>query len=136
MQMSRPEMDAFLEQRHTAVVATRRRDESAQLTTVWYRWDGDAIWISTNRNRAKYLNMRRDPRVTVLIDDPPRETSVAMYGRAEFEAIDDAAYDGALAIVRRYVDDPEAYLAAREGEPRVLIRIVPHEIVTWQLGPG
>jgi PPOX class probable F420-dependent enzyme len=136
MQMSRPEMDAFLDQSHTMVVATLRRDGTPQMTTVWYRWDGEAIWMSTNRDRAKYYNMRRDARVTVLIDDPPRETSVAMYGRAEFAARDEAARDGAIAIVRRYVDDAEAYLDARAGEPRVLIRIVPHEIVTWQLGPG
>jgi PPOX class probable F420-dependent enzyme len=135
MEMSRPEMDAFLDQPHTMVVATLRRDGTPQMTTVWYRWDGEAIWMSTNRDRAKYYNMRRDDRVTVLIDDAPRETSVAMYGRAEFAARDEAARDGALAIVRRYVDDADGYLDARSGEPRVLIRIVPHEIVTWQLGP-
>ena len=66
------------------------------------------------------------------MDDPPRETSVAAYGEAEFAAFDDAAYDGALAIVSRYVDDPEGYLAEREGEPRVLIRMRPDRLVTWK----
>ena len=42
------------------------------MTTVWYRWDGEAFWISTNRDRAKYHNIERDNRVTVLVDAPPR----------------------------------------------------------------
>jgi hypothetical protein len=69
--------------------------------------------------------------VTVLVDDPPAETSVVGYGRAEFAALDEAAYEGALAIVRRYVDDPEEYLGDRAGEPRVLIRIKPDRLVSW-----
>lgn len=114
------------------VVATIRRDGTAQLTTTWYRWDGEAFWISSNRDRAKYKNLRRDPRVALLVDDPPAEASVAAYGRAEFAAFDDAAHGGALAIVRRYVEDPERYLAEREGEPRVLIRVRPERLVSWK----
>jgi PPOX class probable F420-dependent enzyme len=130
--MTRDEIDAFLGERHTLVVGTIRRDGSVHLTTVWYRWDGAAFWISTNRDRTKYKNLRRDPRVSVLVDDPPRETSVSVTGRAEFVAMDDAAYDGALAIVGRYVDDPAAYLAERAGDPRVLIRIEPLRVVSWK----
>ncbi len=130
------EIDAFLDERHTLVLATLRHNGTPQMTTVWYRWDGEALWISTNRTRAKYRNIERDPRVTALIDAPPRETSVAAYGIAETIATDDAAYDGALAIVSRYVDDPRAYLDERRDEPRVLIRIKPHELVSWKLDGG
>jgi hypothetical protein len=65
------------------------------------------------------------------LDDLPAETAVAGYGRAEFAAFDEAAYEGVLAIVRRYVDDPERYLGDRHGESRVLIRIRPDRIVSW-----
>lgn len=129
--LTRVQIDDFLAAPHTIIVATLKRNGAPQLTTTWYRWDGEAFWISTNRDRAKYKNLRRDPRATVLVDDPPAETSVVGYGRAEFAAFDDAAYDGALAIVRRYVDDPERYLGDRQGEPRVLIRIRPDRLVSW-----
>ncbi|MGH7623050.1 MAG: PPOX class F420-dependent oxidoreductase [Gemmatimonadaceae bacterium] len=132
-QLSRAEIDAFLAERHTLVIATLRHDGWPQMTTVWYRWDGEAFWISTNRDRAKYRNMERDDRVTVLVDAPPRETSVAGYGRAEVRALDDEAYEGALAIVSRYVEDPRTYLGERQGDPRVLIRIKPHKLVSWKL---
>ena len=133
MKLTPAEIDAFLDERHTLVLATLRRDGTPQLTTVWYRWDGEAFWISTNRTRAKYRNIERDARVTVLIDAAPRETSVVAYGIAETMATDEAAYEGALAIVGRYVDDAAAYLDERRNEPRVLIRIKPHEIVSWKL---
>jgi PPOX class probable F420-dependent enzyme len=132
-ELTREEIDAFLAERHTLVIATLRRDGWPQMTTVWYRWDGEAFWISTNRDRAKYRNIERDPRVTVLVDAPPRETSVAAYGRAEIVAEGDDAYEGALAIVVRYVDDAPAYLDERKNDPRVLIRIRPDRIVSWKL---
>ena len=131
--LTRDEIDAFLDERHTLVIAALRRDGWPQMTTVWYRWDGEAFWISTNRDRAKYKNIERDPRVTVLVDAPPRETSVAAYGRAEPAAYDDDAYEGALAIISRYVDDARAYLDERKNDPRVLIRIRPDRIVSWKL---
>ncbi len=131
--LTRQEIDAFLEERHTLVIATLRHDGWPQMTTVWYRWDGDAFWISTNRDRAKYANIERDNRVTVLVDAPPRETSVAAYGRAEAVAFDDDAYDGALSIVGRYVEDAREYLGERSGEPRVLLRIRPERMVSWRL---
>jgi len=133
MDLTRAEIDAFLDERHTLVLATLRHDGWPQVTTVWYRWDGDAFWISTNRDRAKYRNIERDPRVSVLVDAPPREMSVAGYGVAEVVARDSAAYDGTLAIVSRYVEEPLAYIDERRDDPRVLIRIKPRKLVWWRL---
>jgi PPOX class probable F420-dependent enzyme len=131
MPLNRAEIDAFLDEPHTMVVATLRRDGRPHLTTVWYRWDGEAFWISTNRNRQKYRNIRRDPRVTVLVDAPARETSVTAYGRAAEAARDGAARGPALAIVGRYVDDAAGYLDERAGEPRVVLRILPEKMHSW-----
>ena len=134
MELSRAEIDAFLDGRHTLVLATLRRDGSVHLSTLWYRWDGEAFWMSTNRDRPKYRNIERDPRVSVLVDDPPRQTSVSVSGRIETVAMDDAAPDGALAIVSRYVDDPVAYLAKRASESRVLLRLTPERMTSWKPG--
>src|SRR5258706_15013306 len=100
-------------------------------------WMPAVCAIATRRARdlrttAKFRHMVRNARVTVPVDAPPRETSVAGYGRAEVVALESAAYEGAFAIVPRYVADPVAYLDARNYEPRVLIRITPHELVSWK----
>ena len=133
MQLSPAETDAFLAERRTLICATLLADGRPHLTTVWYRWDGASFWISTNADRAKYRNIARDPRVSVLVDAPERETAVSALGHAEVAARGDDAFEGALAIAGRYVDDPRAYLAERQGEPRVLIRIEPEKIVSWTL---
>jgi PPOX class probable F420-dependent enzyme len=134
VQLSESEIETHLAGRHTLVLATLRPDGSVHLSTVWYRWDGAAFWISTNRDRRKYKNLSRDPRVSVLVDDPPRETSVSASGQAETMATDTAAYEGALAIVSRYVDDPVTYLAERAGEPRALLRLRPERMTSWKPG--
>lgn len=128
--LTREQIDAFLGEAHTAVVATIYADGRPHLSTVWYRWDG-AFWIATNRTTVKYRNLRRDPRITLLVDAPGRETSVAGYGRVEEMARDAGAWDGALSIVRRYVADADAYLAERRDEPRVLLRVKPDTLVSW-----
>lgn len=131
--MTLAEISAFLDERHTLVLATLRRDGTPHLTTVWYRWDGESFWIATNRDRVKYRNIERNPRVGLLVDAPARETSVSAHGRAEAQAMDADAYDGALAIVSRYVADGPAYLAERAGERRVLLRIKPDTLMSWKL---
>lgn len=133
MELTKTQIDAFLDERHTLVLATLRHDGTAHLTTVWYRWDGAAFWITTNRDRAKYSHVARDPRVSVLVDAPAREAAVSASGEAEIVATNADAYDGALAIVGRYVDDAAAYLAERPGEPRVLLRIVPQRMTSWAI---
>jgi PPOX class probable F420-dependent enzyme len=130
--LSPDEIDAFLAERHTLVIATLRADGSVHMSTVWYRWDGEVFWISTNRDRVKYRNITRDPRVSVLVDAPPRETSVSATGRADIVAHDADAFEGAMAIVGRYVDDPAAYLAERSGDPRALVRIRPERMTSWR----
>lgn len=132
MRLSDSELGAFLQERHTVIVATLREDGTPHLATVWYRWDGTAFWIATNRTTMKYRNLVRDPRIGLIVDDPVGERATAAYGRAEIAAIGDAAWDGALAIVRRYVDDPVAYLEERRADPRALIRVVPDEVVSWK----
>ena len=133
MRLTRAEIAQFLDEPHTLILATLRQDGWPQMTTVWYRWDGEAFWIATDRDRAKARNIERDPRVTALVDAPSREASVVAYGRAEIVARGADADEGALRIVARYVDDPHAYLARRADEPRVLIRIKPEKLVSWKL---
>jgi PPOX class probable F420-dependent enzyme len=133
MKMSDAEVSTFLDERHTLVLTTLRRDGTPHMTTVWHRWDGEAFWISTNRDRVKYRHIKRDPRVGVLVDAPERESSVSASGRADAVAFDDDAYNGALAIISRYVPDGPAYLRQRSGEPRVLLRIKPDTLMSWKL---
>jgi PPOX class probable F420-dependent enzyme len=60
---------ALLQERRFAVLGTTNTDGSPQLTTMWYLLDGDVILMNTKAGRTKERNMRRDPRISVCIED-------------------------------------------------------------------
>ena len=60
---------ALLQERRFAVLGTINKDGSPQLTTMWYLLDGDMILMNTRAGRTKERNMRRDPRISVCIED-------------------------------------------------------------------
>ncbi len=111
-------------------VSTIQPDGSPQVSPVWVKRDGDDLLFSTTVGRRKEKNLRRDPRVTVLLlpfDSP--YTYAEIRGTAEMtteggqELIDELAmkYTG-----QQYADfNP----AAGEDAARVVVRVKPHKIV-------
>jgi PPOX class probable F420-dependent enzyme len=77
---------AFLEQPHFAVMATINSSGSPQLTVMWYALlpDADTIVLNASRGLLKERNLRRDPRMSLCIEDGMRY--VTLEGRAELVA--------------------------------------------------
>jgi PPOX class probable F420-dependent enzyme len=63
-----------------AVLATVNSDGSPQQTVMWYDLEGDVLVMNTAAGRVKASNLRRDPRVSVCIEDGYRY--VTLTGRA------------------------------------------------------
>jgi PPOX class probable F420-dependent enzyme len=59
----------FLEDLRFAVIATINEDGSPHQTVVWYLLRGDDIVMNTARGRVKERNLRRDPRISVTVED-------------------------------------------------------------------
>jgi PPOX class probable F420-dependent enzyme len=80
---------AFLEQPRFAVMATINKSGTPQLTVMWYALaDGeDVVLLNATRGLLKERNLRRDPRMSLCIEDGQRY--VTLDGRAEL--IDDRA---------------------------------------------
>lgn len=77
---------AFLNEQRFAVLATLNADGSAQQTTMWYLLEGDTIVMNTKAGRLKDRNMRRDPRVSICVEDGYRFITIS----GAVEMIDDA----------------------------------------------
>jgi PPOX class probable F420-dependent enzyme len=61
---------AFLQELRFAVLATINQDGTPQLTTMWYLLEDDGtILMNTKVGRLKERNVRRDPRVSICIED-------------------------------------------------------------------
>jgi len=118
---------------YIATLATLRKDGSAHMAPVWYRYEDDAFLVLTDVGSQKHRNIERDPRVELCIDDrarPPYHT-VIVRGRAHVEPARGAEWRLALAVHylgeelgRRYVDTTPA------GDA-VLVRMAPEKIVGW-----
>jgi len=62
-----PEQRRFLEDRRFAVLGTTNPSGSPQLTVMWYLVDDDEVVFNTRAGRAKDINLKRDPRVSLLV---------------------------------------------------------------------
>jgi PPOX class probable F420-dependent enzyme len=51
-------------------VATIRPDGAVQSNPMWTVWDGSLLWLTTTTTRRKYLNITREPRVSISVNDP------------------------------------------------------------------
>lgn len=76
---------AFLNEKRFAVLATLNSDGTAQQTTMWYLLDGDTIVMNTKVGRLKEHNLRRDPRISICIEDGYRYLTIS----GPVELIDD-----------------------------------------------
>jgi PPOX class probable F420-dependent enzyme len=125
------EIAASLAAPHIAVVATVHRNGTPHLTPNWYRYDGKVLTVITRTDRLKYLNLQRDPRISVCIDDPPAASNyVVISGTATCH--DQEIWDEARRIIERYraPHEVDGYLARWQTEPRVLITMTPERITT------
>ena len=123
-------IEAFLGEPRNAIVIGIRRDGTPQATPNWFTWDGERFFVSTTRKRAKYPIFKRDPRVTLLIDDTEGRRYVAVSGSVE--VLEDLA--PLLPIFRRIrekhsipVPADAELLATLEADDRVLLAITPDE---------
>jgi len=131
--LSPEQRDAFLAGRRNAVLATIKKDGSPQLTPVWYRWDGEQFWVSTTKQRAKYKNIVRDPRVSLCIDDAEHFTTVIASGRARLT--EDNLWADTQKIGERYRGPEQAAAQTKrmqeQHEPRVLVVLKPQQLISW-----
>ena len=126
--MDLDEARAFIREHHNAVLATRRRDGAPQMSIIACNVDADGkVVVSTRETAVKAKNVRRDPRVSVLVlpDNGVYGRWIQVDGTASVLSLPDAMEQ----LVDYYRTtagehpDWDDYRAAMERERRVLLRI-------------
>ncbi|MFE0582656.1 MULTISPECIES: PPOX class F420-dependent oxidoreductase [unclassified Streptomyces] len=113
-----------------ATVATIQPDGSPQLSVTWLMRDGDDLLISTTEGRRKEQNLRRDPRITVMINPPD-----APYTYAEVRGTAELTTQGGQELInelsRKYTgkDYRDFNPASVDDATRVVVRVVPRKVV-------
>jgi PPOX class probable F420-dependent enzyme len=77
---------AFLDEVHYAVVGTLDRDGSIQQTVVWFMREDDELRFSLSASSVKAQNLRRNPTITLTVEDGMRYLSLS--GSATVEPAD------------------------------------------------
>jgi PPOX class probable F420-dependent enzyme len=136
--MTDDETRAFLEAGRDLQVASINADGTPHLVTMWYeRVDGDLCFWTYGKSQ-KVVNLRRDPRLTVLVAtgeayEELRGVSVA--GRAEIIDTGPEVLAFGLTLFGKYwgPTDDELVRAGVEAQAskRVVIRVKADKTVTW-----
>jgi PPOX class probable F420-dependent enzyme len=123
------EISALLAQPNHAIVGTNQLSGPPQLSVVWYIWDGISFSFSTTKDRVKYRNLQRDPRISLLINDAANAWYFAAYGDARI--IEDTETHAELAhrLFERYLPGQEPGEMARDPR-RIVITVEPERMLT------
>lgn len=136
IRMTPEEVDAFLQGRHTMSLATIGADGQPHLVAMWYGFhDGKpAVW--TYAKSQKVVNLRRDPRITAMIetgDTYDQLKGVELVGTARIIEDRAAVIGVGRSLGERYGGGQAAPDAALEvmGAKRVAIVIDVERVVSW-----
>ncbi len=136
--MSDEEIDEFLRGRHTMSVATFGKDGAIHLVAMWYAFlDGKpAFW--TYAKSQKIRNLRRDPRITLLVEDGDSYSQlrgVEITGRGTIIEDPETIVSLGMRIAERYQgiapSDDMRPMIAKQAAKRVAVRIHPKRVVSW-----
>jgi len=123
----------LLERPICGVLTTMGEDGWPRSGLVWVDHDGDCATVNTTLERQKGRDLRRDPKVSLLVVDPANTTRF-MEIRGEAELITRGAEEHVDGLTRRYTHHPRFYgyvypMEQRATETRVICRVHPKRIV-------
>ncbi|KAA5835264.1 PPOX class F420-dependent oxidoreductase [Saccharopolyspora hirsuta] len=127
--MTPEEIAAFVSAQRTATLITLGPSGHPHAVAMWFAVVDGTLWFETKAKAQKAVNIRRDPRVTVLIEDGLTYDvlrGVSMEGRAEL--VDDAE-----ALWTVGVDMWERYHGPYGEEVKPLVETMLHKRVAVRL---
>jgi PPOX class probable F420-dependent enzyme len=115
----------YLAAPRSAVLSTLDAEGAPQQAVVHYLPTDDGILINGRPDRWWAQNLRRDPRLSIVVHDADQPLHwVGIRGTAELLREDEGAVEDAVTIARRYGEDPTPY----ETQQRVSFRVLPRRV--------
>jgi PPOX class probable F420-dependent enzyme len=99
--LSKSQREQFLSGRHVAVLVTILADGSPLPTPIWYLYRDGVFYFRTASNAIKTENIRRDPRVSICVQDE-RAPYKSIIARGTAEIVDSLDWLG-REIPRHYL---------------------------------
>ena len=139
VRMDEDELARFLADNTKVQVATNGHDGFPHLTTLFYALEDGRLAFWTYGRSQKVANLRRDPRVSCLVEDGEgyfELRGASIQGTARLlEDYDDVLAIGrkVAAVMSRGVDlgDLGEQLVTQQARKRVAVVVEPDKIATW-----
>ncbi len=136
--MTQQEVETFLALPLIAKLSTYNKDGTIHTVPIWYKYNNGEVLLGTQEISQKVQNIKRDSRVTVLVDTTePELKGVILYGNAELEFND--VIPKRISIFERYMDPASAPGLADKlagNWAPVVIRIKPDRIISFDYSKG
>lgn len=134
--MTDDEIESFIEQQRVANLATQGKS-AVHLTAMWYGVIDGHIWFETKAKSQKIVNLRRDPKATILIEAGDTYNTlrgVSIEGTVEIFDDADSCFATGRSVWERYngpyTDDMRPAVDAMMHN-RVAARLVPSRMRSW-----
>ncbi len=137
IRMTDEEIHAFLEEQRTLQVATIDHDGFPHLVAMWYTLIDNELAFWTYTKSQKAVNLRRDPRLTCLVEAGERYDElrgVQIKGQAVLKDDRETVQRLGEAIWERYtgpLNEHTRPMVEAQAAKRVAIVVKPLEIVSW-----
>lgn len=135
--MTEAERDTFLAEQRTCRVATVGGDGAPHVGALWFVWDGASVWLYSITRSKRWAQLRKDPRIAVVVDDGHAYgelRGVELAGRAAF--VGEAPRRGTACPE---LDAPERMFATKyfglaemphDGR-HAWLRLTPESVTSW-----
>ena len=123
--------DGFLDlfkKRAFGHLATIMPDGSPQVSPLWVDFDGKYLILNSEAGRQKDLNMRRDDRVAVEVQDPENAYRYLLIRGKVVEITESGAEDSIDQLAIKYTC--EKYKYKNPNSPRVIYKVLPIHVRT------
>ena len=126
---------SLLEAPAPAVLATYRKDGSAFVSPVWFRWRDDGFEVVIAEGDVKLRHLAANPEcILVVFETVPPFRGVEVRGSAEL--IEGDVTSAGREIAGRYLgEEAGARYTAERTKPGVLLRLEAREPRVWDLTP-
>ncbi|ARG55402.1 MULTISPECIES: PPOX class F420-dependent oxidoreductase [Mycobacterium] len=135
--MTEAEIADFVNKSRTGTLATISPDGQPHLTAMWYAVVDGEIWLETKAKSQKAVNLKRDPRVSFLLEDGDTYDTlrgVSFEGVAEIVDEPDALFRVGVSVWERYTgpySDELRPMVDQMMNKRVGVRIVSRRTRSW-----
>jgi len=133
-EMNQNEINDFLSQgTKTGKLATVREDGRPHLAPIWFAWNEGKIIFCTGDGSVKGKNMRRNPQVSICVDDEsPPYAFVIIQGTAKLHDNHKDLLKWNTIFARRYMGEKlaEVYGKRNAVEGSLLVEVTPTKMTS------